>query len=361
MTKDRVNEDALAALPGFDPMAPALELDGLSVEFRTRHGTARAVDNVGYRVDRGRTLALIGESGCGKSMTARAVMGILPRTARITRGAVRLHGVDLLTLDEEQRRALRGPRVAMVFQDSLSALNPAMPVGAQIAEMYRVHRQLDRSESHRRAVEMLDRVRIPSAAQRARDHPHQFSGGMRQRVVIAMALALDPDVVIADEPTTALDVTVQAQIMELLADMQRERHMALVLISHDLGVVAGVADEVAVMYAGRIAEVAPAADLYADPRHPYTRALLAAMPRQGSRGRPLAVLQGAPPDLARMPEGCPLRPRCPDAGDVCRQSPPLYVIGGGRRCACHGRRAERCRAEQPYADGRPDDGGSDDR
>ncbi|MCW1100197.1 ABC transporter ATP-binding protein [Streptomyces sp. RS2] len=340
MTSRPLNEDHLTRLPGYDPQAPVLELDALSVEFPTPQGPACAVDAVSYSVRAGRTLAVIGESGSGKSMTVRAVMGILPRTARITGGTARLHGVDLLALGTEQRRRLRGPRIAMVFQDSLSALNPALPVGTQIAEMFRAHQGLGRREAHQRAVEILDKVRIPAADRRAGDYPHQFSGGMRQRVVIAMALALDPDVLIADEPTTALDVTVQAQIMDLLAEMQRERRMSLILISHDLGVVAGVADEVAVMYAGRIAETAPAAELYAIPRHPYTRALLAAIPRPGTRGRPLTVLHGAPPDLSKLPQGCPLRPRCPDAGDVCLSTPPLYEIGAGRRCACHTYREE---------------------
>ncbi|MGW0737375.1 ABC transporter ATP-binding protein [Streptomyces sp. NPDC002851] len=319
---------------------PILELDGLSVEFGTGHTSFRAVEEVSLRLERGRTLAVIGESGSGKSLTARSVMGILPPRARITSGAIRLDGTDVLTLPPDEQRRLRGPRLAMVFQDSLSALNPAVPVGAQIAEMYRAHRGTGRSEARRQAVRMLDRVRIPAAERRARDYPHQFSGGMRQRVVIAMALALDPDVLIADEPTTALDVTVQAQIMDLLADMQQQLRMALVLISHDLGVVAGVADEVAVMYAGRIAEVAPADDLYATPRHPYTRALLQAVPRPGTRGRPLTVLGGSPPDPAHMPTGCPLRPRCPDASEQCAEPPPLYAIGGGRLCACHASRAE---------------------
>lgn len=320
--------------------APILELDRLSVVFGTGNSSFRAVNEVSLRVERGRTLAVIGESGSGKSLTARSVMGILPRHARITSGAIRLDGTDVLSLPADEQRQLRGPRLAMVFQDSLSALNPAVPVGAQIAEMYRVHRGMGRSEAKQRAVRMLDKVRIPAAERRARDYPHQFSGGMRQRVVIAMALALDPDVLIADEPTTALDVTVQAQIMDLLADMQQQMRMALILISHDLGVVAGVADEVAVMYAGRIAEVAPADDLYATPKHPYTRALLQAVPRPGTRGRPLTVLGGSPPDPARMPTGCPLRPRCPDASEPCAETPPLYTIGGGRLCACHASRAD---------------------
>ncbi|MEU0947515.1 ABC transporter ATP-binding protein [Streptomyces canus] len=310
-------------------------MDSLSVEFGTGRAPVRVVDGVSLRVERGQTLAVIGESGSGKSLTARAVMGILPHGAQVSSGSIRLRGEDLLALQPGALRRLRGPHISMVFQDSLSALNPAMRVGSQIAEMYRVHLGLSRHEAQRRAIEMMDKVRIPAAAKRFRDYPHQFSGGMRQRVVIAMALALSPDVLIADEPTTALDVTVQAQIMDLLAEMQRELHMALVLISHDLGVVAGVADEVAVMYAGRIAEVASASDLYATPQHPYTRALLAAIPRSGSRGRPLTVLQGSPPDLTRIPEGCSLRPRCPQAGHACISAPPLYAIGANRLCACH--------------------------
>jgi oligopeptide transport system ATP-binding protein len=341
MTTPTRSESALKGHTGHRSEGPVLELDKLSVEFGTGRTSVRAVDHVSLRVERGRTLAVIGESGSGKSLTARSVMGILPPHARVTSGSIRLDGTDLLTLPPDEQRRLRGPRLAMVFQDSLSALNPAMPVGAQIAEMYRAHRGAGRSEARRQAVRMLDLVRIPAADRRARDYPHHFSGGMRQRVVIAMALALDPDVLIADEPTTALDVTVQAQIMDLLADMQRQLRMALVLISHDLGVVAGVADEVAVMYAGRIAEVAPTGDLYSTPRHPYTRALLAAIPRPGTRGRPLAVLGGAPPDPARMPEGCAFRPRCPDARDLCADAPSLYAIGADRSCACHASRAGR--------------------
>jgi oligopeptide transport system ATP-binding protein len=327
--------DDLAALPGHDALAPALSLEGLTVELPTRHGPARAVRSVSYQVERGRTLAVIGESGSGKSLAVRAVMDILPPAARVVGGTARLSGVDLFSLTEQQRRRLRGARIGMVFQDSLSALNPALPVGKQIAEMYTTHRGIGRQEARRRAVEMLDAVHIPEARRRAADYPHEFSGGMRQRVVIAMALALDPDVLIADEPTTALDVTVQAQVMDLLAEMQRERHMALVLISHDLGVVASVADDVVVMYAGQVAEVAPAPQLYATPRHPYTRALLAAIPRPGTRGRPLSALPGAPSDLAALPAGCPLRPRCPDAADICAEPPALVVLGPNHACACH--------------------------
>jgi oligopeptide transport system ATP-binding protein len=327
--------DELATYAGYDAAAPVLELTDLHVEFRSRGDVARAVDGVSYSVAAGQTLAVIGESGSGKSITARAVMGILPRQANITGGAVRLHGVDLLSLRAAQLRRLRGCRIAMIFQDSLSALNPVLPVGLQIAEIFRVHRDMNRRESNRRAVELLDRVRIPSATRRARQFPHEFSGGMRQRAMIAMALALDPDVLIADEPTTALDVTVQAQIMELLLELQTQHRMALVLISHDMGVVADAADRVVVMYAGRVVEQASAVELYSSPQHPYTQALLEAIPRRGSRGRPLAVLQGAPPDLARMPIGCAFQPRCPSAVEICRTTPMLYQIGPGRLSACH--------------------------
>ncbi|GAA5066651.1 oligopeptide/dipeptide ABC transporter ATP-binding protein [Thermocatellispora tengchongensis] len=328
--------DLLESLPGHDPGAPMLSVEDLQVEFATAHGTVRAVNGVSYAVGAGETLAVLGESGSGKSVTARAVMGIVraPR-GRVTAGAIRLRGVDLLTLPEETRRRLRGTTVAMIFQDALSALNPVLPVGYQIAEMFRYHRGASRREARRRAVEVLDRVRIPSAARRAGDYPHQFSGGMRQRVGIALAIALDPKVIIADEPTTALDVTVQAQIMRLLGEIQREHGTALVLITHDMGVVADIADRVAVMYAGRVVEEAGAHDIYARPAHPYTRALLGAIPRPHLRGKRLAVIPGAPPDMSRPDEGCRFRPRCELAGPGCADAPPLYDVAPGRASACH--------------------------
>ncbi|GLW99429.1 ABC transporter ATP-binding protein [Microtetraspora sp. NBRC 16547] len=322
----------LESLPGFDPAAPLLAVDDLHVEF----GAARVVNGVGYAVEAGETLAILGESGSGKSVTARAIMGLVrPPRGRITAGAVRLRGVDLLRLPEESRRRLRATTVAMIFQDALSALNPVLPVGFQIAELFRVHRGLSRRQARARAVEVLDLVRIPAAAQRAGDYPHQFSGGMRQRVGIALAIALDPKVIIADEPTTALDVTVQAQIMRLLREIQREHGTALVLITHDMGVVADVADRVVVMYAGRVMEQAPAADVYARPAHPYTEALLGAIPRPHRRGRPLAVIPGAPPDPARPDPGCRFRQRCSYASEACEEAPEQVEIGPGRRTACH--------------------------
>jgi oligopeptide/dipeptide ABC transporter ATP-binding protein len=313
-----------------------LAIEDPHVEFTTPHGPVRAVDGVSYHVDAGETLAVLGESGSGKSVTARAVMGIVRAPAgTVTGGAVRLRGVDLCALPERTRRRLRGPGVAMVFQDALSALNPVLSVGYQIAEVYRLHQGLSRRAARKRAVEMLDQMRIPAAASRVDDYPHQFSGGMRQRVGIALALALDPLVLVADEPTTALDVTVQAQIIRLLDELRRERRMGLVLISHDMGVVADVADRVAVMYAGRVVEHAPVADIYARPAHPYTRALLDAIPRPDRRGRPLTVIPGAPPDLARLDAGCAFRHRCAYRAPACEHAPEPAAVAADRMSRCH--------------------------
>ncbi|MGV9564365.1 ABC transporter ATP-binding protein [Streptomyces sp. NPDC003480] len=314
-----------------------LEVRDLHVEFRTRDGVARAVNGVSYAVDAGETLAVLGESGSGKSVTAQAVMGILDvPPGRIAGGQVLFRGQDLLTLKEEERRKVRGASMAMIFQDALSALNPVLTVGDQLGEMFVVHRGMSRKDARARAVELMDRVRIPGAAQRVRDYPHQFSGGMRQRIMIAMALALEPALIIADEPTTALDVTVQAQVMDLLADLQREYRMGLVLITHDLGVVADVADRIAVMYAGRIVESAPVHDLYKAPAHPYTRGLLDSIPRLDRKGRELYAIKGLPPNLTAIPPGCAFHPRCPLARDVCvTDVPPLHEVSADRRSACH--------------------------
>jgi oligopeptide transport system ATP-binding protein len=316
---------------------PLLRVDDLAVEFRTRDGVVHAVDGVTYDLAAGETLAILGESGSGKSVSAQAIMGILDMPpAFITRGEVRFAGDDLLTLPEKRRRHVRGERISMIFQDALSALNPVYPVGWQIAEMFRTHRGTSRSEATRAAVELMDRVHIPSAAARVGDYPHQFSGGMRQRVMIAMAIALEPDILIADEPTTALDVTVQAQIMDLLSELQRDTGMGLFLITHDLGVVAQVADRVAVMYAGRIVETATIDDLYARPAHPYTEGLIASIPRLEQKGHRLTPIGGAPPNPTRVPPGCSFHPRCPRARGNCRvDEPPLYDVGPGRASACH--------------------------
>ncbi|WP_432109795.1 ABC transporter ATP-binding protein [Streptomyces sp. AA1529] len=314
-----------------------LEVRDLFVEFRTRDGVARAVNGVSYTVEAGETLAVLGESGSGKSVTAQAVMGILDMPpGRITGGEILFQGRDLLSLPEEERRRIRGSKMAMIFQDALSSLNPVLTVGFQLAEMFRVHQGLGRKESRARAVELMERVRIPAARQRVGDFPHQFSGGMRQRIMIAMALALEPDLIIADEPTTALDVTVQAQVMELLAELQREFTMGLILITHDLGVVADVADKIAVMYAGRIVETAPVKELYQAPAHPYTKGLLDSIPRLDQKGQQLNVIRGMPPSLLDIPPGCAYNPRCPMARAVCRtDEPPLYEVSVQRHSACH--------------------------
>ncbi len=318
-------------------MDTLLDVRDLHVEFRTRDGVAKAVNGVNYAVSAGETLAVLGESGSGKSVTAQAIMGILDSPpGHVTRGRIFFQGADLLSLHREARRQLRGARMAMIFQDALSALNPVLSVGDQLGEMFVVHRGLTRRDARARAVELMDRVRIPAARERVGDYPHQFSGGMRQRIMIAMAMALEPDLIIADEPTTALDVTVQAQVMDLLAELQREMNMGLILITHDLGVVADVADKIAVMYAGRIVETAPVHEIYKAPAHPYTKGLLESIPRLDQKGQELYAIKGLPPSLLRIPPGCPFNPRCPLAREVCRtDEPPLYEVAPHRASACH--------------------------
>ncbi|MFE4515339.1 ABC transporter ATP-binding protein [Kitasatospora sp. NPDC056783] len=322
---------------------PLLDVRDLHVEFVTRDGVARAVNGVDYSVSAGETLAVLGESGSGKSVTAQAIMGILDMPpARIPRGEILYRGQDMLTMGKDERRRIRGRKIAMIFQDALSALNPVLSVGYQLGEMFRAHRGTSRKEARDKAVELMDRVRIPAAKQRVNDYPHQFSGGMRQRIMIAMALALEPDLIIADEPTTALDVTVQAQVMDLLAELQTEYNMGLILITHDLGVVADVADKIAVMYAGRIVETAPVHELYARPAHPYTRGLLDSIPRLDQKGQELYAIKGLPPNLLRIPKGCAFNPRCPRAQDRCRaEVPELFPVAEedgapvkGRGSAC---------------------------
>jgi oligopeptide/dipeptide ABC transporter ATP-binding protein len=326
-----------ATAPGSLPTGRLLEVDDLRVEFRTRDGVAKVINGVTYHLDAGETLAVLGESGSGKSVTAQTIMGILDTPPGfVTGGQVRFHGRDMLAMSREERRKIRGEGIAMVFQDALSALNPVFTVGFQIGEQFRIRRGMSRSDAKKRAVEMLDQVKIPNAKQRVREYPHQFSGGMRQRVMIAMSLALDPEVLIADEPTTALDVTVQAQIMDLLAELQRERQMGMILITHDLGVVADVADRIAVMYAGRIVEEATVHDLYAKPAHPYTIGLMESIPRIDEKGQELRTIKGLPPSLLRIPSGCPFHPRCPMAQAVCVEVvPPLLQLGAERASACH--------------------------
>jgi oligopeptide transport system ATP-binding protein len=321
------------------PLAPgaALEVKDLAVEFRLGHKTVYAVNGVSWSLGRGETLALLGESGSGKSVTAHAIMGTLNLArAKVTTGQVWFQGRDILKLPERERRRVRGRKIGIIFQDSLSALNPVFTVSNQIGEMFRFHAGMHKRAAQRAAVDLMDRVGIPDAKRRANAYPHEFSGGMRQRIMIAMALALEPDVLIADEPTTALDVTVQAQIMELLRKLQHEMGMGLVLITHDLGVVADMADRIIVMYAGRAVEQSPVRDLYRAPAHPYTAALLQSVPRLDRAEEDLQPIRGAPPDMTVLAPGCPFRPRCSWAVEVCgRERPPLVTVGEGRASACH--------------------------
>ncbi|MBV6700798.1 ABC transporter ATP-binding protein [Kitasatospora aureofaciens] len=326
------------------PGTPLLEVDDLHVEFATRDGIAKAVNGVSYSVSAGETLAVLGESGSGKSVTAQAIMGILDMPpGRITAGKILFRGQDLLRMSSKARRAVRGRKIAMIFQDALSSLNPVLSVGFQLGEMFRAHHGTSRKEAKDKAIELMERVRIPAARQRVNDFPHQFSGGMRQRIMIAMALSMEPDLIIADEPTTALDVTVQAQVMDLLAELQAEFHMGLILITHDLGVVADVADKIAVMYAGRIVETSPVHELYARPAHPYTKGLLNSIPRLDQKGQNLYAIQGLPPSLLKIPTGCAFNPRCDRTQDRCLvELPPLVPVldaeGAdlpGRHSACH--------------------------
>ncbi|MEV0145420.1 MULTISPECIES: ABC transporter ATP-binding protein [unclassified Nonomuraea] len=319
-----------------EPGRPVLEVDELAVDIRTPAGTVRAVREVSFSVRSGETLALLGESGCGKSMTAQAIVGLLDPVAHVAGGAVRLDGTDILTLSPAQRRKLAGPGLSIVFQDALTALNPVQTVGAQLAEPFRIHQGLSRRAARQRAVELMERVGIPEPGARVSAYPHQFSGGMRQRLLIALAVALHPKVLLADEPTTALDVTVQAQIMELLRELRTEQQTALILITHDLAVVAEQADHVAVMYAGAVVETGRVADVFSRPRHPYTRGLLDSVPAEVARGTTLKSIPGSPPDLHSVPSGCAFRARCPLAGDVCAEQRPVLVeTGPGRLSACH--------------------------
>ncbi|WP_432841885.1 ABC transporter ATP-binding protein [Dactylosporangium sp. CA-092794] len=318
-----------------DPPA-TLEVRGLSVTFRTRGGPVPAVRDVDLDVAPGELVALLGESGSGKSVTARAVMGLNPGNATVTAGRVRLRDTDLLSLPDKQLRRIRGSRMSLVFQDALSALNPVLSVGDQIGELFREHRGETRRAARAHAVDLLAQVGIPAPARRIGDYPHQFSGGMRQRILIAMAIALRPELLIADEPTTALDVTVQAQILELLDGLRRELHMAVLLITHDLGVVSEVADRVAVMYAGRIVESGDADAVLGRPAHPYTQALLRSVPRADLNGQDLYAIPGSPPVPTRLPAGCPFHPRCAWAVDACRSTrPEPRPVADGRATACH--------------------------
>ncbi|MFM9428107.1 peptide/nickel transport system ATP-binding protein [Variovorax sp. GrIS 2.14] len=312
-----------------------LEVDGLRTRFDTLDGPAHSVDGISYTVRAGQTLGVVGESGCGKSVTALSIMRLLGTPLARISGSVRLRGVDLLTLSERDMRRIRGNRISMVFQDPMTSLNPVLSVGRQIAETVRVHQALDAKAAWARAVEMLHTVQIPEPERRAGEFPHQLSGGMRQRVMIAMALACNPEVLIADEPTTALDVTVQAQILALIKRLQQERGMGVVMITHDLGVVAESCDDVVVMYAGRKVEEGPVAEIFARPLHPYTRALMASMPAMSGNARRLNEIPGLVPSPLEPRVGCSFAPRCPHAAQRCRVEIPVKSEQGhGQGVAC---------------------------
>jgi peptide/nickel transport system ATP-binding protein len=315
---------------------PLLSVEGLRVEFWTDRGTIHAVNGISFDIAKGETLGIVGESGCGKSVTSLALLGILPRAGRVTGGTAHFDGRDLLALSDRELRSVRGREIAMIFQDPMTSLNPVLTIGRQIREGLEAHLGMSRDASNVRAAELLDQVGIPSAKARLRDYPHQFSGGMRQRAMIAMALACEPQLLIADEPTTALDVTIQAQILELLREVIRDRDTALILITHDLGVVAGMCERVHVMYAGMFTETGTAADLFAKPRHPYTVGLLQSVPRlDAKRGQKLRPIDGFPRDMLSAPASCAFSPRCRSVTDGCLTEVPLLrELAPGHNARC---------------------------
>jgi peptide/nickel transport system ATP-binding protein len=317
-------------------MAPVLEVSGLTTVFHTRTGTVRAVQDVSFSVEPGETLAIVGESGCGKSMTALSMMRLIPTPpGEIVAGSVKVAGTDLLKLDDKAMRRARGREIAMIFQEPMTALNPLMTVGRQIAEMVTLHENASRHAAMERAIGMLDQVRIPEPRRRAAEYPHQLSGGMRQRAMIAMALACKPKVLIADEPTTALDVTIQAQVLDLIGDLRRELGTAVVLITHDLGVVAETADRTIVMYAGRKVEEGTTRDLFRSPKHPYLQGLMESIPRFGDTGERLREIHGIVPPLFALPPGCAFAPRCTSAVARCKVDvPPFETKQPGHAAAC---------------------------
>jgi len=318
-------------------VAPALlEVRDLRVSFKTDDGVVRAVNGLSYGVDRGATLGIVGESGSGKSVNALSIMRLIPTPpGRIESGSIRLRGAELLTKSEAQMRKIRGKEIAMIFQDPMTSLNPVLTIGDQISEAVRLHLGLSKQDTLAKTIDMLGLVGIPAPEKRVRDYPHQFSGGMRQRVMIAMALSCDPDVLIADEPTTALDVTIQAQILELMKEMQQRLGSAIVLITHDLGIVAETCENVLVMYAGNMVEYGSASDIFSAPKHPYTQGLLASLPRLDEKDRArLVPIEGQPPNLLRIPPGCAFAPRCRYKMPMCEQTPPNYDFGGGHIARC---------------------------
>jgi peptide/nickel transport system ATP-binding protein len=329
--------DAPVEPPGDGPF---LDVADLRVHFPTDDGVVKSVDGLSFQLDRGKTLGIVGESGSGKSVTSLSIMGLHKEgTAKIS-GEIMLNGQNLIGMGREKRRNLRGKNMAMIFQDPLSAMHPYYTVGSQIIEAYRVHHDVSKAVARKHAIDMLDRVGIPNPKSRADDYPHQFSGGMRQRAMIAMALSCDPELLIADEPSTALDVTVQAQILDLIRDLQQEFNSAVIIITHDLGVVAELADDILVMYAGRCIEYGAADDIFREPQHPYTWGLLGSMPRlDRERSERLLPIKGTPPSLINVPSGCPFHPRCSfshlNGGASETEVPELRDVGDGHRVACH--------------------------
>lgn len=319
-------------------MAKLLEVKNLKTQFFTQDGVVHAVNGISYSVDKGETVAIVGESGSGKSVGVMSLIRLIPQPpGKIVDGEVWFDGQDLLKLSEDELRHIRGNRIAMIFQDPMTSLNPVLTIGRQITEALELHLNMNREQARKRAVQLLEMVGIPGAASRLDDYPHQFSGGMRQRVMIAMGLSCDPQLLIADEPTTALDVTIQAQIVDLVTRLKEELGMAIIWITHDLGVVAGMAQRVIVMYSGFIIEEAPVEELYANPRHPYTLGLLRSIPRLDlGRQKRLIPIEGMPPDLLELPNRCPFAPRCAFNIEICwQQNPPLEFVGPGHRAACH--------------------------
>jgi oligopeptide transport system ATP-binding protein len=319
-------------------MATLLEVKDLRTQFFTQDGVVNAVNGISYTLSEGETLGIVGESGCGKSVGVMSLIRLIPSPpGKIVNGEVLFEGQDLLKTSDDEIRSIRGNKISMIFQDPMTSLNPVLTVGRQIGEALELHLGMDKKQAKERTIELLDLVGIPSAADRVDDYPHQFSGGMRQRAMIAMGLSCNPQLLIADEPTTALDVTIQAQIIDLVKRLRDELGMAIIWITHDLGVVAGLADRVIVMYAGYIVEEAPVKDLYLNPRHPYTVGLLGSLPRlDEERPEELSSIEGLPPDLIALPEGCPFYARCNYRLDICAgEMPPLKTVGMSHKAACH--------------------------
>jgi peptide/nickel transport system ATP-binding protein/oligopeptide transport system ATP-binding protein len=313
-----------------------LQVKDLVTSFKTDRGIIRAVDGISFDIRKGQTVGLVGESGCGKSVTSLSILRLIQSPPGfVERGSINFDGKNILDLDDAGMRSIRGNRISMIFQEPMTSLNPVFTIGDQIGEVFRIHQGMNKKEARAKSIDMLRLVKIPAPESRVDEYPHQLSGGMRQRVMIAMALACNPELLIADEPTTALDVTIQAQILDLMADLQKTLNMAILLITHDLGVVAEVCDYVMVMYAGKIAEQAPVKDLFKDPKHPYTKGLLNSIPKLGHKTEYLPTIEGQVPSLSKLPKGCRFQDRCPFVMDKCRVDEPVLVeVGPERKVAC---------------------------